>query len=243
MPQRFGSIVKITSLQNRFIKDLVKLKTKKGRDQSGSFLVEGEHLLQELAISNLNYQTLGLDESYDIEITPEIAEKLSQTKSGSTVFAEVKIPQTQIPKGTRFLLCDGVQDPGNLGTMIRTAHSFGFDAVIISDDSVDLYNDKVVRSTQGALFQIPCVRMPLNRAIDILENDDVVLYATALSDNSLPLGSITGDKLAFVMGSEGAGVSLEVLNRIEHHVIIETSQFESLNVAIAAAIICYQFKQ
>lgn len=235
--------MKITSLQNSFIKDLVKLKTKKYRESSGTFLVEGDHLIQELQSSGLKYQTLGLDASNDIEITPEIAQRLSQTKSGSISFAEVKIPQVEIPKGTRFLLCDGVQDPGNLGTMIRTAHSFGFDAVIVSDDSVDLYNDKVVRSTQGALFHMPCIQMNLAKAIDVLKQDNVALFATALSDQSLPLASVEGSKLGFVMGSEGAGVSDAVLNLVPNHVIIETSQFESLNVAIAAAIICYQFKK
>ena len=243
MPQCIGSIVKITSLQNALIKDLVKLKTKKYRDVSGTFLVEGSHLLQELKNSKLKFQTLGLDESFDIEITPEIANRLSETKSGSTVFAEVKIPAVTIPLGSRYLLCDGVQDPGNLGTMIRTAYSFGFDAVIISDDSVDLYNDKVVRSTQGALFHIPCIKMNLEIAIETLLDMDVALFATALSDTSLPLSSVHGDRLGFIMGSEGAGVSEEILSLVEDHIIIETSRFESLNVAIATAIICYQFKQ
>lgn len=235
--------MKITSVQNESIKDLVKLKTKKYRDLNGSFLVEGDHLLQELSMSKLNYMTLGLDDSYDIEITDIIAEKLSQTKSGSTSFAEVKIPEYELPQGSRFLLCDGVSDPGNLGTMIRTAYSFGFDAVIVSDDSVDLYNDKVVRATQGAIFHLPCIRMDLRLALKKLALQEVAVFATALSDKSQPLSSITDEKCAFVMGSEGAGVSQEILDLVPNHVIIETSQFESLNVAIASAIICYQFRK
>ena len=235
--------MKITSLQNAIIKDLVKLKAKKYRDQSGTFLVEGEHLLQELKASKLEFQTLGLDDSFDIEINDLIAEKLSQTKSGSQVFAQVKMPELNIPQESRFLLCDGVQDPGNLGTMIRTAYSFGFDAVIISNDSVDLYNDKVVRSTQGALFHLPCIRMDMKEAIQMLSEQGVSIYATALSDASKPLTSVEADKCAFIMGSEGSGVSIKTLELVENHIIIETSEFESLNVAIAAAIICYQFRK
>ncbi len=235
--------MKITSVNNDTIKGLIKLKQKKYRDQSGTFLLEGDHLIQELQNSNLKYETLGLDSSFDIEITEAIADRLSQTKSGSSVFAKVEIPQQTIPEGTRFLLCDGVSDPGNLGTIIRTAHSFGFDAVIMSNDSVDLYNDKVIRSTQGALFHIPCIRMDILEAIDFLQDQGVVLFATALSDTSKPLSSVQGESLGFIMGSEGAGVSQKVLDKVSEHIIIETSNFESLNVAIAAAIIGYQFRK
>lgn len=235
--------MKITSVNNDRIKDLIKLKQKKGRDLTASFLVEGDHLLQELKQSKLQFTTLGLDDTYDIEITDVIASKLSQTKSGSQEFAHVKMPIWDLPKGNRYLLCDGIQDPGNLGTIIRTAYSFGFDAIILSEDCVDTYNDKVIRSSQGAVFHMPTLRMSLLDAIDLLEQMDVSIYATNLNDVAIPLSEVTGEKLAFVLGSEGSGVSAEVLKAISHHVIIEMSRFESLNVAIAAAIITYAFKQ
>ena len=241
---RYGITVKISSLQNETIKSLVKLKQKKGRDVSGSFLVEGEHLLQELKNSQLKFRTFGLDDSYDVEITEAIASKLSQTHSGSSMFAEVEIPQWQLNQGTRFVLCDGVQDPGNMGTIIRTAYSFGFDAVILSEDCVDIYNDKVVRSSQGAVFHMPSIRTSLPKVIDTLESMGVELYATHLSSSAQTLSSITMPKaIGFVLGSEGSGVSDLILERINQHCIIEMTQFESLNVAVAAAIICYQFRK
>lgn len=235
--------MKITSVQNNHIKELVKLKHKKGRDVSGSFLVEGDHLLQELNLSSLKYQTLGLSDSFDIEITDVIADKLSQTKSGSKEFAHVNMPVWELPQGKRFLLCDGIQDPGNMGTIIRTAYSFGFDALIISEDCVDIYNDKVIRSSQGAVFHMPTLRMSLIQAIDDLKAMGVDVYATNLKETSYKLSDVEGDKLAFILGSEGSGVSSHVLDYVDKHVIIEMSRFESLNVAMAAAIITYAFKQ
>lgn len=235
--------MKITSVQNNHIKELVKLKQKKVRDASNSFLVEGEHLIQELQTSNLEFQTLGFNDSYDIEITDIVADKLSQTKSGSKVFAHVRMPIWDIPGGNRFLLCDGVQDPGNMGTIIRTAYSFGFDAVIVSEDCVDIYNDKVIRSSQGAVFHMPTIRMSLIQAIDRLRDMNVDVYATNLKEQSYKLSDVQGEQLAFVLGSEGSGVSEAVLDYVENHVIIEMSRFESLNVAIASAIIAYTFKQ
>lgn len=236
--------MKITSVNNDTIKGLIKLKQKKYRDQSGTFLLEGDHLIQELQNSNLKYETLGLDSSFDIEITEAIADRLSQTKSGSSVFAKVEIPQQTIPEGTRFLLCDGVSDPGNLGTIIRTAHSFGFDAVIMSNDSVDLYNDKVIRSTQGSIFHIPVLRMDLTNAITKLKAWNVDVYASALSDDSIGLSNVdASNPVAIVLGSEGAGVSKSIMNQCDGTVKIETSQFESLNVAVASAIMAYHLRK
>lgn len=231
----------ISSLTNAYIKDLVRLQKKKGRDESNAFLIEGEHLVEEAKRANLNLKTLGLS-GCDITITEHIAEKLSTTRSGSTIFARVEKKTARLEKGRRYLLCDGVQDPGNMGTMIRTAHSFGFDALILSEDCVDEYNDKVVRSTQGSLFHIPVIRMNLIDAIQTLKSFDVVVYASALKDSSVALSEIKDEALAVVMGSEGAGVSAEIMNACDHLMKIETSQFESLNVAVASAIICYTLR-
>ena len=171
--------MKITSVNNETIKSLLKLSKKKYRDANGKLLVEGEHLLQEVKASGLNHTTYGTGSEFDVEITDAIAHKLSTTQSGSTLFTVVDKPQHGWPQnGKRFILCDGVQDPGNLGTIIRTAHSFGFDAVIVSNDSVDEFNDKVVRSTQGSIFHMPVIRMSLEDAIARLKGESVSVYAT-----------------------------------------------------------------
>lgn len=144
----------------------------------------------------------------------------------------------------RYFLCDGIQDPGNLGTIIRTAHSFGFDAIIVSPDSVDEYNDKVIRSTQGSIFHIPVLRMDLTNAITKLKAWNVDVYASALSDDSIGLSNVdASNPVAIVLGSEGAGVSKCIMNQCDGTVKIETSQFESLNVAVASAIMAYHLRK
>lgn len=232
----------ITSLTNETIKSLVRLHKKKGRDASRSFLIEGDHLIEEAQAAGLEFQTYGTYDS-DILIADHIAEKLSQTKSGSKRFAEVKKMDAVLKDGRRFLMCDGIQDPGNLGTIVRTAHSFGFDALILSTDCVDEYNDKVVRSTQGSIFHIPIIRMNLLEAIKELQSFGVAVYSTALHKQSIGLSSLNQGKLGLVLGSEGSGVSEEVMNASHGFVKIETSQFESLNVAVAAGIICYHLRE
>lgn len=235
--------MQITSLNNELIKELVRLHKKKERDLSAAFLIEGDHLIEEAKRSNLKMKTFGLKDC-EVEITEHIAQKLSQTKSGSSVFARVEKPQYELTEGFRYFLCDGIQDPGNLGTIIRTAHSFGFDAIIVSPDCVDEYNDKVIRSTQGSIFHIPVLRMDITDAITQLKAWNVDVYASALTNVSVGLSNLDGSKpIAIVLGSEGAGVSESIMNQCDGTVKIETSQFESLNVAVASAIMAYHLRK
>lgn len=235
--------MKITSVQNELIKGLAKLHQKKHRDITNEVLIEGEHLVDEALKSNLVIKTLGINEG-DILISERVAKKLSQTQSGSDIFAHIRKPKYEFVEGNRYLICDGVQDPGNLGTMIRTAYSFGFDMIIVSLDSVDPYNDKVIRSTQGSIFHIPVVQMELAQAYKILKALDVVLYATHVSDASTTLSDVNVEnRIAIVVGSEGSGVSDLTLKEANHTLFIETSHFESLNVSVAAGIILHAIRK
>lgn len=234
----------ITSLNNTFIKDLVKLQKKKYRDEKGMTLVEGEHLVEEATKANLVVSTIGESESCDIQITDIIAKKISQTVSGSSIFALIHKKKPEAIEGERILMCDGIQDPGNLGTIIRSAHSFGFDTCVLSKDSVDEYNDKVIRASQGSIFHMNIVRADLPESIQQLEQQGIHTYASYLGDHTLGLSQIDPQQpLAIVLGSEGQGVSDAVLHAAHGTVKIETSQFESLNVAIAAGIICYTLRK
>lgn len=235
--------MKITSTQNPLIKDLIKLSQKKYRDKTNSLLIEGDHLIEEAQKAGLLIQTLGTDED-DVEISDLVSKRLSTTKSGSQRFAHIRKPEFKLENGKRFLVLDGVQDPGNVGTCIRTAYSFGFDAVILSLDSADMYNDKVVRATQGALFHIPCLRLDLKDAYTFFKDNNITLFATHVDDKSVVLDEVEeNQKLAVVMGSEGQGISDLTLKHSDHTLHIETSHFESLNVAVAASIICYKLRQ
>ncbi|HLV49377.1 MAG TPA: RNA methyltransferase [Erysipelothrix sp.] len=235
--------MKITSTQNEFIKHLVKLNQKKVRDHHHELLIEGEHLIEEAKAANLVKKTLGLEEA-DIIIDEIVAKKLSRTQSGSTQFALIKKPTYDFVFGTRILVCDGVQDPGNVGTMIRSAHSFGFDMVILSPDCADAYNDKTIRATQGAIFSIPVHTMDLKQAYETLKKWQIKIYASDVNETSSTLSDVNkNEACAIVMGSEGSGVSNVTKTWADDTLFIETNHFESLNVAVASGIILYVLRK
>lgn len=235
--------MKIKSLQNSRVKHLARLHQKKYRDQYGEILVEGEHLLEELSKTDLDYIRIGLDEYSDWVITREIADKISQTSSGSEVFALLKKPKLKAKKEEKILLLDGVQDPGNVGTIIRTAYSFGFDVIYASLDTADAWNDKTIRASQGAVFHLPYHRQDLTEVIPLLKDRSISVYATYLSDESISLEAMKEEKIAVVLGSEGQGVSDEILRLSDEFLKIPMTHFESLNVAVAAGIICYHLQK
>ncbi|HEY4537335.1 MAG TPA: RNA methyltransferase [Erysipelothrix sp.] len=235
--------MKITSLQNKFVKHLDKLKQKKYRDENQEVLLEGEHLVEELKTTDFSYQTIGLDSNNDIQITKEIAHKISQTKSGSEHFALLKIPQFKLERASRVLLCDTVQDPGNLGTIIRTAYSFGIDAVIVSDDSADIWSGKTLRSSQGAALHLPTLRLPILQGIALCKSLGMQVYVADLDADAIGLQELQKNHVAVVLGSEGQGISKAAKEASDGSVMIEMTQFESLNVAVASALIAYHIKK
>lgn len=237
----------ITSLQNAKIKEWTKLHTKKGRDASSRFLVEGEHLIEEALKENC-VDTILTDQHspfafpHTVLVTPAIMKKLSVNVSPVHLIAVCHKKKWERKAMKRVVLLDGVQDPGNLGTLVRTAQSFCFDAVICSHACADLYNEKTVRSTQGALFHQPVFYADLKDAIATLKEDQFAIIGTSLQ-SSVPMASISlQDQMAFVLGNEGNGVSEEILAMCDQNLRIEMSGFESLNVAVAGGIIMYHFR-
>ncbi len=237
----------ITSLQNARIKKWALLHKKKYRDETGLFLVEGEHLISEALAAGCAEAILFDEEcpfahEHLFRVTPAIMQKLSANVSDVHLIAVCRQFSHAIESPKRLALLDGVQDPGNLGTIIRTAVSFSFDGVILSKDCADLYNEKTIRSTQGALFHIPVQREDLKEIIPALQKEGMQVCATAL-DSSVPLQSLEiCEKMAFVFGNEGQGVTPEVQKLSDWRVRIEMDGFESLNVAVAAGIVMYRFR-
>lgn len=237
----------ITSLQNETIKEIVKLKQKKYRDESGLFLIEGYHLVEEARKANCVETIITTTgETYDektINVSSNVMEKLAFTKTPQPIMAVCykKNQSNYSFFGQRYLLLDRVQDPGNVGTILRSALAFGYNAVIMSKDCVDLYNDKVIRSTQGALFQINVYIMDLKEAIHELKKYDVQVYGTALYNAHNIQTYQKQEKMAFVMGNEGQGISEEILDICDDLLYIPICTVESLNVSIAASIIMYHF--
>jgi len=238
----------ITSLQNETIKELMKLKQKKYRDERGLFLVEGYHLVEEARQHHcLKMIITTQDDRYDEEtlyISSNVMNKLAFTKTPQPIMGVCEKRQDAHidENGKRYLLLDRLQDPGNVGTILRTALAFGYDQIIMSPDSVDLYNDKVIRATQGALFQMEICVMNLKEAIIQLQQQQVNVYGTCLKNASSIESYSLQKKMAFVMGNEGQGVSQDILDLCDYRVYIPIQSIESLNVAIAAAITMYHFQ-
>lgn len=230
--------MKIESLSNAKVKNWNKLKEKKYRDEAGLFLIEGDHLIKEALKKQMVVSTIGLNETYDYTVNPEILKKLSSQKSGAKEIAVVKKIEEKKVEGDKILILDNIQDPGNLGTIIRSAVAFNISTIILSDDCVDLYNDKVIRSSEGMIFNINIVRKKLIEIIPKLKENGYTIYATTVNGN----GYFENDsKIALVIGNEGNGIKKDILSLCDKNITIKMNKdCESLNAGVAASILMYE---
>lgn len=246
----------ILSAKNPQIKEWKKLLTKKERDKTQTFLVEGFHLVEEAFKADAIIHLIISEEtelpSWDYGevpvtiVTTEIIEMLSETESPQGIIAHCKqLKDNEILKtGKTFIAIDKVQDPGNIGTIIRTADAAGLDGVIIGEGTVDIFNPKVIRSAQGSHFHLPIIKTDLLQAIDELKGREIPVYGTALENGKdYQEGTDRKDSFCLIVGNEGNGVSKEVLSITDANLYIPIyGQSESLNVAVAAGILMYHFK-
>ncbi|RHS93305.1 TrmH family RNA methyltransferase [Erysipelatoclostridium sp. AM42-17] len=235
----------ITSVNNKIIKDLMKLKQKKYRQDY--YLVESKHLVDEAikkGVADLIISTKPVETDMDsIEVSKEVMEKLAFTKTPQSIMARCKkIENDEMIEGSRYLILDSLQDPGNVGTLIRTALAFGIDQVILSHQSVDIYNDKVLRSMQGAHFHLSCIYRDLKEIIPLLQEKGVTVVGSALENGKDIHLLEKKEKMAFVLGNEGNGMSQEIIDICDVIGYIPIDTIESLNVAIAGSIMMYHFK-
>lgn len=230
----------ITSLKNEKVKYWYNLRNKKFRDQERRFLIEGDHLINEARKQNLVIETISIvDKNADYFVTKEIMEKISEQKSISYNAAVVRFINEDSITGN-VLILDGVQDPGNLGTIIRSCIAFGVSNIILSDNSVDLYNSKVIRATEGMIFNINVLRRNLIEFIPIVKNLGYKIVGTDVK-NGINIKDINKENIAIVMGSEGQGLSDEVKNMCDNFVYIKMDNAcESLNVGVATSILLYE---
>ena len=242
----------ITSLNNDRIKDYIKLKEKKYRKITNTFIVEGEHLVREAYKSGRLKELILLNDTdidIDIEkifVTKEIISKISDLETSPNIIGICSINETDKLTGNKYLLLDNIQDPGNLGTIIRSSKAFNIDTIVLSQDTVDLYNPKVVRATQGIMFHINIVVADLNMVINDLKKNGIKIYGTdvekGITPNSIP--STNKDKYAIVLGNEGTGVKESIKSSCDENLYIPMNkEVESLNVAVAASIILYEFSR
>lgn len=245
----------ITSVQNAKVKAWRKLHHKKGRVKSGRFLVEGNHLVEEAMKSNWNVCELMISD--DVDQLPDGALKADAYRLSRQVFAH--ICQTENPQGVaavvemkwvqpskkaqNLLLLDSIQDPGNLGTMIRTADACGFDGVILGNGTVDVFNDKVIRSTQGSIFHIAIEQADLVEKVQELQAYGYAVWATALRNSQDYQQIEPAEKIALLLGNEGSGVHERLQQSADEIVRIPIyGKAESLNVSVAAGILMYHVK-
>lgn len=238
--------MEITSPNNDLIKELTKLNNKKYRDLTNTFLIETEHLVNE-AIKNNLVKLIIVQKEYNFEtdikkivVTKEVMKKLSDSVSCPKVMA-VAVKKENNTIGNKVIALDRLQDPGNLGTIIRSAVAFNFDTIILSEDTVDLYNPKVVRATQGMLFNINIIKCPLKDKITALKDKDYLILGTKVTNGVDVKNYEINKKFVLIIGNEGQGISNDILNLCEDFLYINMNKkCESLNAGVAASILMYE---
>ena len=244
----------ITSRANNLIKQTKKLHQKKYR--TDAYLIEGWHLVEEAEKfgASFNHVFVTEDNAQAVAHLPNVTvvskavlDDLAQSPSPQGIVAEIAFDSpslTDISQG-RYLVLEDVQDPGNVGTLIRTADAAGFDAVFISDKSADIYNAKTLRSMQGSHFHLPVIRCDIVELINQAKALKTPVLATTLSSQSVDYQTVDNiPHFVLVMGNEGKGISQLVSDKADKLVhITMPGQAESLNVAVAGGILMFYLIQ
>ena len=234
----------IESINNEKIKNYSKLLQKKYRDETNMYLISTDHLVKEAIKKNIVVEIFLLEKTYNdygnvTYVTESVMKKLSNLKSIPSVVAVVKKEEPKSIKGNVILL-DGLQDPGNVGTIIRSAVAFNIDTIIVGDNSVDIYNEKVLRASEGMLYNVKIVKKNLVESIKYLKENNYTIIGTKV-DNGKDIKDINVNKYAFIVGNEGNGISSDILNLCDEYVYINMNETcESLNVGVASSIIMYE---
>ena len=230
----------LTSLDNPKIKELIKLKKAKERKKENKFIVEGPHLVKEARNLNLLIEAFSLEEKEGYTaISKQIMDKISETDTTVTEIGLCKMLNSN-KLCDKLLILDAVQDPGNLGAIMRSANAFGFKTIVLGEGTCDIYNPKVIRSSQGAIFKLNFINANIIEFLDTLT--DYEIYGTNVI-NGIELDKVNKkEKIAVILGNEGNGIKKEIFDKLEKNIYIPMENTESLNVAIAASIIMYKLR-
>lgn len=241
----------------RFIRSF--LHVKHMRDEHGIFAVEGDHLCSELVKTQLKvtfaaYTEKAAEKYRDtvsalleradacINITEELSEYISDTQAPQGVFALAEMPSVTVPENAcKIIVLDGVQDPGNVGTIVRTAEALGMDGAVLCNNCADVFSPKTLRASMGSILRFPCVKARCSELRSLLEGFSI--YGAMLDRNALNLEeAVFPKKTAVVIGNEGGGISKEVRALCDETVYIPIQNAESLNASAAAAILMWQLR-
>lgn len=226
------------------------------RTQNGLFVAEGRKLVQEVMQSDFRiraiYTTGDSVASEAIAVSPKDMERMSHLKTPTEAIALVEIPiykQDINPNNELILALDNIQDPGNMGTIIRLADWFGIRNIVCSPSTVDCYNPKVVQATMGAILRTRVHYCNLDAALKNAVSNNIPVYGTFLEGENIYDSTLEPNRGVIVMGNEGNGISPTAAQYITHRLFIppypatESSASESLNVAIATAVVCSEFRR
>ena len=242
----------ITSKANSVVKNAKKLHQKKYR--KSAYLIAGWHLFEEAVQAGVTIEKVFALESYrdqlaafpqTVWVSEEILRDLADTQTPQGIVAVIQKEEVGLPDlhQGKYLFLEDVQDPGNVGTMIRTADAAGFTGVIVSDKSADIYSLKTLRSMQGSHFHLPIYRMPLVSFVEEAKKSNLPILATTLSRESKDYRELSSlENFVLVMGNEGQGISSVMAESADQLVHIGMKgRAESLNVAVAAGILMFYF--
>lgn len=249
----------ITSIHNPKVKLWSQLLTKRGREAQGKFILEGVHLVREALQANVELEVIlfSLDKGYPTELPTDITSEII----GVSDAVLAKCSDTQTPQGVLavalkpmwskeplweqvnglVVVIDGIQDPGNLGTIIRSADAVGANGIVLGKGTVDLYNPKTIRSTMGSLFHLPILEYDLHELLPFAREKGIQLVGTSLQAEQSCYELNLTKATWFIVGNEGSGVNTELLQYVGQPVIIPMrGKAESLNVAMAATVLLFE---
>lgn len=236
----------ITSVSNPKIKKVVELHQKKGRKRYGLYIIEGFHLIEEAIKFDIEFESLFVEENQTVPnvscnvyiVTPDVMKKMATTQTPQPILGVVKQGAPQIVEHNHIVYLDDLQDPGNIGTILRSSVAFGVEHIVFSPRCADIFDSKVVRSAQGAHFQM---------TYDVCTPETVKLkYAShqlvvSTLDEAVSLSSFKpNEQWMLVVGNEGSGVKLQLQEMADAKIKIDAEGMESLNVAVATSICLYE---
>ena len=245
----------ITSRQNPLMTHLRRLASSRSyRKKSGEYLCDGTKLLAEALKWNAPVRTAVFSDGVEIPLLPdgvravrvseELMRSVSPMETPQGALFTVALPETKLPEtlsGRHYLVLDGVQDPGNVGTILRTADAFDCDGVFLLNACADLFNPKTARATMGAIFRREAYSAAPDELFALLAKSGLPLYGTALRADTVPLSDADLSRAAVAIGSEGRGLSQQLLDACAKTLKIPMSErCESLNAAIAAAVVLWE---
>lgn len=239
-------IKEISSLKNEIIKYAYKLKDASFSKKENKLLIESEHLIEmssEYLLEVFVLKPIKLDNKItQYIVSKEIMEKLSSGKSPAKVIGIVKSMVKPINKDSQILVfLDNLQDPGNVGTILRSALAFGFKDIVLSDDSASIFNSKVIQASQGSIFKLN-ISIENKNIVKQLKEGGFTVVSTSLGENTININDFIQlpPKMVLILGNEGNGISEDLLKISDSRIYIPIENIDSLNVGVAAGIVFYK---